>query len=366
VRQRLSETRICICAGAGGVGKTTIAAAIAYQLAADGKRVAVVTIDPARRLGGALAISDLGNEPRRVDARRFAAAGLEMNGELWAMMLDPKRTFDELIGRLAADDRRRDEILTNRIYRELSTAVAGSQEFTAVAKLYDLHRSGAYDAIVLDTPPSRNALDFLSAPTRLIQFFDGRALPMLLRTPTGLATRVVGRGTSVVLSVLRRLTGVDLLGEVSGFLGALSGLLEGFNERAAGVAGLLRDPTTAFVIASSPEDEPVAEAIAFAAELRAAEMPLAAVIVNRVHLDRPDPADPAAVAAELRPLIGDRVARAVAANLADFQILARRDAANVERLRAALDIEPALVPHLAGDVHDLPGLAAVAGHLFEG
>src|SRR5947208_7685785 len=150
--ERLSGKRVVICAGSGGVGKTTSSAAIALGLAARGARVAVVTIDPAKRLADALGVEELGNEPHLVDPTRFAGHGIEVRGELWAMMLDAKRTFDELIGRLAPDTRSRDEILANRIYQELSGAVAGSQEFTAIAKLYELDREGDFDAIVLDTP----------------------------------------------------------------------------------------------------------------------------------------------------------------------------------------------------------------------
>ena len=179
------------------------------------------------------------------------------------MMLDAKRTFDELIERLAPDERTRDEVLSNRIYQQLSGAVAGSQEFTAVAKLYELDRSGRFDVLVLDTPPSRNALDFLDAPDRLTGFLEGRALRVFL-APTGLAAQVVGRGTSVVFSVLKRLTGVDLLDDLSVFFRALGGLVDGFKERAAGVKALLADEATTFIVITSPEREPVEEAIFFA------------------------------------------------------------------------------------------------------
>ncbi|HWH95064.1 MAG TPA: ArsA-related P-loop ATPase, partial [Baekduia sp.] len=262
--KRLEGKRVVVCAGSGGVGKTTTSAAIAMGLAARGARVCVVTIDPARRLADALGIEQLGSEPRRVDDERFAGHGIVIGdaGELWAMMLDPKRTFDELIARLAPDDKARDDILENRIYRELSSAVAGSQEFTAVAKLYDLNRSGEFDVIVLDTPPSRNALDFLDAPDRLTGFLEGRALRLFL-APSGLAARVVGRGTGMVFGVLRRVTGVDLMNDLSVFFGALSGVLDGFRERAAGVKALLADDATTFLIVTSPEREPVEEAIFF-------------------------------------------------------------------------------------------------------
>src|ERR687894_1774332 len=251
IAERLEGKRVVICAGSGGVGKTTTSAALAMGLAAAGQRVAVVTIDPAKRLADSLGLEELGNEPRLVDPKRFKGHGIEMQGELWAMMLDAKRTFDELIGRLAPDEKTRDEILANRIYQELSAAVAGSQEFSAIAKLYDLHRSGRFDVLVLDTPPSRNALDFLDAPDRLTGFLEGRALKVFL-APTGIAAKVLGRGTSVVFGVLRRVTGVDLLRDLSVFFRALGGMIDGFVTRARRVSALLSDPGTTFLIITSP------------------------------------------------------------------------------------------------------------------
>jgi anion-transporting ArsA/GET3 family ATPase len=363
--ERLDGMRVVVCAGSGGVGKTTTSAAIAMGLAARGARVCVVTIDPARRLADALGIEQLGSEPRRVDDERFAGHGITIDGELWAMMLDPKRTFDELIARLAPDEKTRDEILANRIYRELSGAVAGSQEFTAVAKLYDLDRSGQFDVIVLDTPPSRNALDFLDAPDRLTGFLEGRALRLFL-APSGLAAKVVGRGTSVVFGVLRRVTGVDLMNDLSVFFAALSTVLDGFRERAAGVKALLADGATAFIVVTSPEREPVEEAIYFGGKLREAQMPFGGLVINRVHPladDGDDDVDEAAIAAELG---GDAaLARKVAKTLREFRVLAHRDARAVERLRREIgDDDPIVVPHLDGDVHDVDGLVLVHRHLF--
>ncbi|MEA2297737.1 MAG: hypothetical protein QOF77_673 [Solirubrobacteraceae bacterium] len=360
----LGGQRVCICVGAGGVGKTTSAAAIALHMAAGGRRVALVTIDPARRLAGALGMSELGNEPRRVPARRLAAAGLEVEGELWAMRLDPKQTFDDLIARLAPDERTRDEVLANRIYRELSSAVAGSQEFTAIAKLYELDRDGGFDAIVLDTPPSRNARDFISAPLRLTQFFDGRALRLLLGS-TGLASRLVGRGTSAGFAVLRRLTGVDLLGEIRAFLTSLAGMLDGFRQRAVGVAALLRDPATTVVLVSSPEPLPVAEAIAFAGELDRAGIPVGAVIVNRMHALPGPPVDPDRLVAGLSADLGGRLAGLVGENLRDHLVLAGRDRRGLARLVEDLDGPPLVcVPQLVGEVDDLAALVRVATAIF--
>src|SRR5437764_14137274 len=207
IAELLDGKRVCVCCGSGGVGKTTTSAAIALGLAAEGAKVAVVTIDPARRLANALGLEQLQNEPRRVQPQ-----GVEIRGELWAMMLDPKRTFDELIDRVAPDADRAREIKANRVYGELSTAVSGSQEFTAVSKLYELEREGEFDVLVLDTPPSRSALDFLDAPGRLTSFLEGRALKAFFR-PTGLGMRIVGRGAAPVLAALRRVTGVDLLAD---------------------------------------------------------------------------------------------------------------------------------------------------------
>jgi anion-transporting ArsA/GET3 family ATPase len=288
-----------------------------------------------------------------------------MRGELWALMLDSKRTFDELIERLAPDEQARDEILANRIYQELSSAVAGSQEFTAIAKLYDLDRDGEFDVIVLDTPPSRNALDFLDAPDRLSGFFEGRALKLFL-APTGIAAKVVGRSTGVVFGVLRRVTGVDLLHDVSSFFRALTGVIDGFTERAAGVKALLADPGTTFLIVSSPQREPVEEAIYFHGKLREARMPFGGLIVNRVTPSvQDDDVDVEELTASLTEELGPVLAGKVARTYAETQALAHRDLLAIARLEAELGIgDPVLIPQLEGDVHDSAGLLGVHRFLF--
>jgi anion-transporting ArsA/GET3 family ATPase len=341
----LEGRRIVVCAGPGGVGKTTTAAALAMGMAERGLKVAVVTIDPAKRLADSLGLEELGNEPRRVDG--------PFEGELWALMLDSKRTFDALIDRLAPDPATRDEVLSNRIYQQLSTAVAGSQEFTAIAKLYELDQDGGYDLLVLDTPPSRNALDFLDAPGRLTGFFQGRAIRMFLR-PSGL----LGRGTGMVFGLMERLTGVDLLHDLSVFFRALGGMIDGFTERARRVGALLEDPGTTFLIVTAPRHDPVEEAIFFHRKLAAASMPFGGVVVNRLH------APPGPDGALPDGLDEDLAARVVTA-AHEVQALAEREAASVERLRTELGDPPMiLVPELDGDVHDVEGLALVRGHLF--
>jgi anion-transporting ArsA/GET3 family ATPase len=364
----LAGARVCVVGGSGGVGKTTTSAAIAAGMAARGLKVAVVTIDPAQRLATALGLDELGNEPHRIEPARFAAAGLPLgDGELWAMTLDPKRTFDELIARLSPDAQTRERILANRVYRELSDAIAGSQEFTAVAKLHELAQEGDWDLLVLDTPPSRNALDFLDAPDRLSAFFEGRALQTLLRGG-GAGLRLLGRGTGLVLGVLRRVTGAELLSDLSEFFRLLGGLLGGFRERAAQVEALLRAPGTTFLLVTSPEREPIDEAIFFQRRLRAARMTLGGAIVNRVHADELGDEDVTDVPALLEREAGlaPALAQRVATVFADEHALARRDAANVaalaERLGAGVPL--LCVALLDGDVHDVGGLVRLHAELF--
>ncbi len=362
VSELLEGKRVCICSGSGGVGKTTTSAAIALGMAAQGAKVAVVTIDPAQRLANALGLQELENEPRRVEPERLRHINVE--GELWAMMLDPKRTFDELIDRIAPNPARAAEIKSNRVYRELSTAVSGSQEFTAVAKLYELHRDGDFDLLVLDTPPSRNALEFLEAPRRLTSFLDGRALKAFSR-PTGLGMRVLGRGAAPFLAALRRVTGVDLISDLSTFFGLLGGMTDDFRERAAEVERLLRAQTTAFVLVTSAQPAAIDEAVWFRRTLADSGLPFAGVIVNRVHHDVLGDAD----AGDLIDALGDGLPADLAARVAttfrDYHVLARRDRAGVQRLGAELGDRPLLlVPHLDDDVHDIDGLLRVHRFLF--
>jgi anion-transporting ArsA/GET3 family ATPase len=364
VAELLEGKRVCVCGGSGGVGKTTTSAAIALGMAARGAKVAVVTIDPARRLANALGLEELENEPCRVQPDRLAAEGLEMKGELWAMMLDPKRTFDELIERIAPTAERAAEIKANRVYRELSTAVSGSQEFTAIAKLYDLDRDRDFDLLVLDTPPSRNALDFLDAPGRLTSFLEGKALKAFLR-PTGFGMRVLGRGAAPLLAGLQRVTGIDLLSDLTTFFQLLGDMTDDFSERAAQVEKMLRASTTAFVLVTSAQSEPIDEAIWFRRTLEEGGLPFAGVVVNRTHHDMLGENEPGDVEALLADELGPELASRVAENLRDYHVLARRDERNVARLGVELGGRPLLlVPHLDDDVHDIGGLLQMHRYLF--
>jgi anion-transporting ArsA/GET3 family ATPase len=359
----LEGRRICICAGSGGVGKTTTSAAIAAGMAARGMKVAVLTIDPAKRLADSLGLKELENEPRLVDPKLFERAGAEIEGELWAMMLDAKATFDDLVQKHAPDDETRERILSNRIYQQISNALAGSQEFMAMEKLYEIHQEGRYDLLVLDTPPSRSALDFLDAPKRLTQFIEGRGMQMFMK-PTGFAARVVGRGSSMMFGVLKRVVGFDLLADLGEFFQAFSGMVGGFQERARRVTQLLADPATAFLVVCGPQGEPIDEAVYFHRKLVEARLPVGGVIVNKVHYQFDGGG--AGVKGELARLIGDGdLVERVASNFADYEALARRDARNIDRLARELDARRVIrVPYLDEDVHDLDGLVQINRYLF--
>jgi anion-transporting ArsA/GET3 family ATPase len=366
VGELLEGKRVCICAGSGGVGKTTSSAAIAAGMAARGKKVAVLTIDPAKRLADSLGLPELGNEERQVDPKLFKQAGVDsQGGELWAMMLDAKATFDELVRRHAPDAETRDRILSNRIYQQLSKALAGSQEYMAMEKLFELHAEDRYDLLVLDTPPSRNALDFLEAPRRLMQFIEGRALQVFMR-PTGLGMKVFGRGTSMMFSVLRRLTGVEVLEDLSEFFQAFSGMVGGFQERAKRVSELLANPETCFLVVCAPQGEPIIEAVYFHRKLVEAELPFGGVIVNKVHYESELPPYEEGLQGELAEALGgEDLARRVVQNYDDYRVLAARDQRNIKRLTAEMRARLVIqVPYLDHDVHDLSGLMRINDYLF--
>jgi len=363
VAKLIRRKEVVICAGSGGVGKTTTSAAIAAGMAQRGKRVAVLTIDPARRLADSLGLPELGNEERQVDARRLEAAGLGGAGELWAMTLDAERTFDDLVDAHAPDAETRDAVLSNPIYRELSRAVAGSQDYMAMEKLHELHQDGRYDLLVLDTPPTRNALDFLDAPARLSRFIDSRSL-QFFRAGSRAGLGLLGKGTAALFSVMKRATGVDLLQDLASFFNAFGDMSEGFRERARRVDALLGDSRTTFLLVTSPRAASITEAAYFSHKLRDLDLPFGGVVVNRVREQvtaRPTPK----LESELAGLLGHKLAGKVARNLDDEVRLAERDARNIGLLRDELGRRPMIaVPELPGDVHDLAGLAAMNAYLF--
>jgi anion-transporting ArsA/GET3 family ATPase len=362
----LDGKEVCICAGSGGVGKTTTSAAIATGMAARGMKVCVLTIDPAKRLADSLGLEELGNEAKQVEPSLLESQGVEMEGELWAMQLDAKATFDELVRRHAPDEETRDRVLSNRIYQQISNALAGSQEYMAMEKLFELHSEGRFDLLVLDTPPTRDALDFLDAPRRLTQFIEGRSMKVFMK-PTGIGMRIAGRGASMMFGILKRLIGFDLLADLSEFFNAFSGMVDGFQERAKRVNELLADPATSFLVVCGPQGEPITEAVYFHRKLVEAKLPFGGVVVNKVHSlgERVDGDGQDLVRALEERLRDEDLARRVAANFADYRALAERDARNIDHLAAELRTQSVIrVPYLDEDVHDLAGLVEINRYLF--
>ncbi|MFW6721991.1 ArsA family ATPase [Streptomyces sp. MAR4 CNY-716] len=272
------QTRIVVCCGAGGVGKTTTAAALGVRAAERGRRVVVLTIDPAKRLAQSMGIDALDNSPRQVE-------GIEGPGELYAMMLDMKRTFDEIVEAHAEGDRAR-AILDNPFYQSLSAGFAGTQEYMAMEKLGQLRARDSWDLIIVDTPPSRSALDFLDAPKRLGSFLDGRFI-RLLTAPAKAGGRAgmkfLNVGMSMMTGTLGKLLGASLLRDVQTFVAAMDTLFGGFRTRAEATYRLLQAPGTAFLVVATPERDALREAAYFVERLEADRMPLAGLVLNRVH-----------------------------------------------------------------------------------
>jgi anion-transporting ArsA/GET3 family ATPase len=283
----LREARVLVCAGTGGVGKTTIAASLAIQAAMLGRRTLVLTIDPARRLADALGLDSLDSKPASVDLARLGPEHAEFeNASLDAMMLDAKPTFDRLIFRLTTDESERDRILDNRIYQHLSSALAGSAEYAAMEQVHELVHSGRYDLIVVDTPPSDHALDFLRAPRRLREFLESRFVHTLVRpamSASRIGFRLFGRPLHRMLGLLERIAGVGFLDDLSEFLSAIDGLSQGFRDRATRVEEVLLGKDTGFVLISSANQGANQSTLDFMSELETFRVPLIAVIVNRLR-----------------------------------------------------------------------------------
>jgi anion-transporting ArsA/GET3 family ATPase len=359
-------TEIIVCCGSGGVGKTTTSAALALRAAERGRKVVVLTIDPARRLAQSMGIEQLDNTPRPVPG-----VGAEAGGSLDAMMLDMKRTFDEVVESQASPEKAR-QILENPFYVALSSSFAGTQEYMAMEKLGQLHRQaledGSHDLIVVDTPPSRSALDFLDAPERLSSFLDGRFIRLLLAPARGPA-RLMTAGFSVVTNALTKVLGAQVLRDMQTFVAAFDTLFGGFRQRADQTFALLQADGTAFVVVAAPEPDALREAAYFVDRLTDDEMPLAGLVVNRVSpAARTDLSAEAAITAAERLRSGD--SSSLTAGLlqlhADRVRIVEREQHLCERFAASHPQVPtAFVPALAEDVHDLDGLRTIGEGLAD-
>ena len=366
----LDSARILVCCGSGGVGKTTTAAALALRAAERGRRTVVLTIDPARRLAQSMGLSELDNTPRAVVGVEAQQGGEA--GALDAMMLDMKRTFDQLVVD-HADPGKADAILSNPFYQALSSSFAGTQEYMAMEKLSQLVGTGDYDLVVVDTPPTRSALDFLDAPQRLTTFLDGRMVRILLAPAKagGKAYfRAVTAGLSVFTNVLTRIIGTEVLRDLSQFVAALETMFGGFRERAQATYDLLKAPGTSFVVVAAPERDALREAAYFVERLAAERMPLAGLVVNRVHRSAGAGLTPerSVAAAQTLEEQGDLTSAAAVLRLhADRVALAAREARLQERFSRAHPGVPVVeVAAQPGDVHDLGGLRAVGDDLAGG
>lgn len=368
----LQKKKIIICCGSGGVGKTTVSAALAMMAAMEGRKTLVCTIDPAKRLADSLGLKQLGNTEKKISQEIFTDAGLEMKGELWGMMLDAKRTFDDLIERIAPNEESKERILANSYYQNITTALAGSQEYSAMEKLYDLWSKKEYDLIVLDTPPTKHALVFLDAPSRMTSFLDGSVVqwfvkPYLMAGKMGF--KFVHRSAGLLFKILERATGYETMAEIAEFFLAFEGLYKGFKERAQKVRALFGAKATSFVLVTSPQTPALAESGFFLEKLVSENMPLGTVIFNRVY-ESPTDLNPEEI-----DRIGEKalvalpkyapVVDGLIENLKAFCALANANAKAIEEfMQKAQKVENySKVPFLDHDIHDIMGLYEVGRQL---
>jgi len=366
----IDASTVIVCCGSGGVGKTTTAAVLGLEAARRGRRAVVVTIDPARRLADALGLEGgLASEPQRIvlDQRdRTDGADHTVGGELWAMMLDTAATFDGLVRRHADSDEQIERILSNPFYRNIAGALSGTQEYMAAETLHDLHGDDRFDLVVVDTPPSRNALDFLEAPGVLARFLDHR-LFRLLMLPTRGGLKVIGTATQPVLKAIGKVVGSDVLADSVAFFQAFAGMETGFRERADDVVRLIRAPETSFVVVAAPRHDTIDEAVWFAEQLDEQGVGVTTAIVNRTHPEFGDGSAAEATAAardahagdhELLGVLWENVATLRSMRDLELDVIAPlADIVGGERL--------VVLPLLDGDVHDLDGLWMIAAHLFD-
>jgi anion-transporting ArsA/GET3 family ATPase len=355
----LDGAEVVVCCGSGGVGKTTMAAVTGLHAAAAGRRVVVVTIDPARRLADALGLPEgLRSEPQRIERDELDGAG-----ELWAMMLDTPAMFDRVVRANATNADQAERIIANRFYRNIAGALSGTQEYMASEALYELHGDERFDLVVVDTPPSRNALDFLEAPGVLTRFLDHPVFKLLMM-PTRTGFRVLTAASQPLLRAIGRVVGSDVLADTVAFFQAFAGMEAGFRDRAAAVTALLHHPTTRFVLVTGPQRDSITEATWFADQLHQQGFTVAATVVNRVHprFGSGTAADASARAAA-EPVGSDT--SALWGNLAELRTIAESERAALAPLSERVGGDSLVeVPLLPTDVHDLAALTHLADHLF--
>lgn len=357
----VEQSSVLVCCGSGGVGKTTIAAVIGIEAARRGRRVVVVTIDPARRLADALHLPDgLTGEPEQVPIDLT-----DGGGALWAMMLDTPAMFERVVRTHATDPEQAERIVENRFYLNMAGALSGTQEYMASEALHELHGDDRFDLVVVDTPPSRNALDFLEAPGVLTRFLDHRVFKLLMM-PTRAGLRMLSVAAQPVLKAVGRVVGSDVLADAVAFFQAFAGMESGFRDRAEAVTALLHADTTRFVLVASPNRETVGEAAWFAEQLHDQGFAVAVTVVNRIH---PAFGDGSVRDAERRRDTAaernDAVLAGVWQNLAELRTVAAAERCELEPLVEQVGSDHLVeVPLLPGDVHDAVALDLIGTHLF--
>jgi anion-transporting ArsA/GET3 family ATPase len=357
----LTASDVVVCCGSGGVGKTTTAAVLGLRAARMGRRVVVVTIDPARRLADALGLADgLSSEPQRIELAETVDGG-----ELWAMMLDTAATFDGLVRSHADDADQVERILANGFYRNIAGAMSGTQEYMAAETLHALHGDDRFDLVVVDTPPSRNALDFLDAPGVLSRFLDHRIFKLAM-LPTKGGLKLLGSAAQPVFRAVGKVVGSDVLADSLAFFQAFSGMETGFRERADDVVELLRADRTNFVVVASPRHDTITEAVWFAEQLRAQGVGVAAAIINRVQPSfGDDTGDDTVAGAPANTVDGSPELAALWQNVAELQVVRDAELDALRPLVALTEPSPvARIPLLDRDVHDIDSLDVIGTHLF--
>ena len=363
----VDDARVLVCCGSGGVGKTTTAAAIATEAARRGRRVVVITIDPAKRLADALGMTGrLGNDPVRLDLPDVVSGehdqDRETSGELWAMMLDAKQTFDDLVRTQARSQRQADEILGNPFYVNIASRLSGSQEYMAAEKLYELNGDDRFDLVVVDTPPSREALDFLDAPKKLTNFLDHRVYRWLV-TPARGGLKVLNFAAQPILRTIGRVIGADVLADAVDFFRAFEGIEDGFRRRAYQVDALLRSAETRYVVIASPRSDTVNEALYFTEQLSRAGVTTSGLVINRLQpMFGRGSAKSAAANAKKAEKAGDGDSRLAIlhANLAHLRAIAEAEESSITPLLEALSGVPvARIPQRPVDVHDLTAISEI-------
>lgn len=365
----IEKKKLIICCGSGGVGKTTTAAALALKACLMGKTVVVLTIDPARRLANSLGLKSLGNQEKEIPFEEFEKAKLNPKGKMFALMMDTKRTFDKIIEKYAPSEDSKQAIFNNTLYQHLSGMIAGSQEYMAMEKVYELYQKEKFDLLILDTPPTQHALDFLDAPQKMSQAVSDSILKWFLKPSLFVgrtSLKIIEKTTRTIFKTFDHVMGFEFMQDLSAMLISTAGLLEGFKERAQEVSNLLHSSETAFLLVTAPQGMVVPEALFFHEKIREYKLPFAGFIVNRVYPKLELKSDSQEIKKKLRKIdLKNSQIDILSDILEKYQTLVDQDQEHLDLLEARLKKKESitLIPHLDSDVHDLTGLAKIGEYL---